>query len=144
MRTTAFLMLLVLSGGCLSSTRSVGGIQTDTSAYACGIHREVVSNHPCTCQNCGTTLIKVELLPHVMLAQKIPSLYVCPIHPNVFAYKPTTCPICGLNLEKPTPPSGKVFTCPIHPEIRSGEPGICPKCGLKLEPFGIIKARYRR
>ncbi len=100
------------------------------SLWTCGMHPEVIQDHPGTCPIC-----RMELTPLEASAVSRPEgpaeLWTCPMHPEVIQDHPGACPICGMDLV--ARPGGQ----PGHDhEKASATPGTAPI--VALEP-GVVQ-----
>ncbi len=67
-----------------------GNPDTQSDAWTCPMHPEVVSDTAGTCPKCGMRLIPAE--------PAMPSAWTCPMHPEVISDVPGACPECGMKL----------------------------------------------
>ncbi len=120
--------LLVLGLGVIASCgkdkKSVPGETQSKQAktgkqqlWTCGMHPDVILDHPGQCPKCGMNLVPVKA-----------GVDEAPSEHNMDMPMDTKHP-------KAPGDSGHLsYTCPMHPEVHSDHPGQCPQCGMNLVP----------
>lgn len=111
----------------------------DGSLWTCGMHPEVIQDHPGICPICQMELTPLQETGEAPAEN---ALWTCPMHAEVIREEPGSCPICGMDLVPVAEAEGghgadraaTGWTCRLHPVIEEEAPGECPICGLPLEP----------
>ncbi len=132
--------------------------------WTCGMHPQVIQDHPGTCPICGMNLVPLKTDTadsghddgrrhgDSSEASHEQQLWTCSMHPQVVESHPGDCPICGMKLVPVKPDAStadreqdagdhpeksgqhQLWTCSMHPQVIEDHPGTCPICGMDLVP----------
>jgi len=94
--------------------------------WTCGMHPEVILDHPGQCPKCGMNLVPVKA-----------GIGEAPSEHTTDMPMDTNAPMA------PGDSSHLSYTCPMHPKVHSDHPGRCPKCGMNLVPEKTPKKASR-
>ncbi len=99
-------------------TKASKADSSEKQLWTCGMHPEVILDHPGQCPKCGMNLVPVKT--------------TVTDDPNE---KPEMQMEQNKQNEKLQPDTQtQLYTCPMHPDVISDKPGQCPKCGMNLVP----------
>jgi len=113
----AGLALLVSCGSGESDTAKVkkennqSQSKVEQQLWTCGMHPEVILDHPGQCPKCGMDLVPLKTAP-------------------------ASSGLTGnQNKQQDKDAEKELWTCGMHPEVILDHPGQCPKCGMDLVPL---------
>ena len=72
----------------------------ETQLWTCGMHPDVIQDHPGTCPICQMDLVPLQhaAVSSEPVSQESKILYTCPMHPDILQEEPGECPVCGMDL----------------------------------------------
>jgi Cu(I)/Ag(I) efflux system membrane fusion protein/cobalt-zinc-cadmium efflux system membrane fusion protein len=104
---TAFLLLDPLNlhglderlrGSTADHTEHLGEAALETQLWTCGMHPNVIQDHPGTCPICQMDLVPLKHEPTPTGVVEPVTVWTCPMHPVIAEPEAGECPICGMDL----------------------------------------------